>query len=72
MGVVTVTSTVPLPAGAMAVIELAELTVKLEAFVEPNRTAVAPLKLVPAIVTAVPSAAGPTSVRPATSGVNGP
>ena len=40
-------------------IEVAELTVKLVAAVEPNLTAVAPVNLVPVIVTEVPPAAGP-------------
>ena len=56
----TVTSTVPAePAGDVAVIEVAELTVKPVAFVAPNLTAVVPVKLVPVIVTTVPPAAGP-------------
>ena len=57
--VVTRTSTVPLPAGEVAVIDVAELTVKLVAAVAPNVTAVAPVKPVPVIVTEVPPAAGP-------------
>jgi hypothetical protein len=57
--VVTVTSTVPVPAGAVAVIEVAELTVKPVAGVAPNVTAVAPAKLVPVMVTVVPPAVGP-------------
>ena len=60
LGAVTVTSTVPVPAGEVAVIELPEVTVKLVAAVEPNLTAVAPAKPVPVIVTEVPPAAGPT------------
>ena len=56
--VVTVTSTVPVPAGDVAVIDVGEATVK-PAFVAPNLTAVAPVKLLPEIVTAVPPAAGP-------------
>ena len=55
----TVTSTVPVPAGEVAVIEVAELTVKAVAFVAPNFTAVAPVKLVPMTVTDVPPASGP-------------
>ena len=58
-GVVTVTSTVPLPAGAVAVIWVALTTVTLVALVAPNLTAVAPVKLVPVIVTTVPPAVGP-------------
>ena len=57
--VVIVTSTVPAPAGEVAVIEVAELTVKLAALLAPNFTAVAPVKFVPVIVTDVPPAAGP-------------
>ena len=57
--VVTLTSTVPVPAGEVAVIDVAELTVKPVAGVAPNVTAVAPLKLVPVIVTDVPPVAGP-------------
>ncbi len=49
----------PVPAGEVAVIEVAELTVKLVALVAPNFTAVAPVKPVPVTVTDVPPAAGP-------------
>ena len=56
---VTVTSTVPLPAGEVAVIDVALLTVNEVAAVPPNRTAVAPVKLLPVMVTGVPPAAGP-------------
>jgi hypothetical protein len=60
-GPVTVTSTVPAdPAGAVAVICVAELTVKLVAGVDPKLTAVAPVKLVPEIVTEVPPPLDPT------------
>ena len=58
-GVVTVTSTVPAPAGAVAVIWVALLTVKPVAAVVPKSTAVAPVKFVPVIVTLVPPAGGP-------------
>ena len=58
-GVVTVTSTVPVPAGLSAVIEVALTTVKFVAGVVPKSTAVAPVKPVPVIVTNVPPAAGP-------------
>ena len=57
--VVTVTSSAPAPAGEVAVIDVAELTVKLVAPIAPNFTAVAPVKLAPVIVTDVPPAAGP-------------
>ena len=57
---VTVTSTVPAaPAGAVAVIDVALLTVKLLALVAPNLTAVVPAKFVPVMVTEVPPAVGP-------------
>ncbi len=55
----TVTSTgPPTPAGAVAVIEW-RCDRELVAAVAPNLTAVAPVKLVPVIVTLVPPAAGP-------------
>ena len=57
--VVTVTSTVPVPAGAVAKIEVAELTVKLVAAVAPKFTAVAFVKFVPVMVTLVPPVVGP-------------
>lgn len=58
--VVTVTFTAPAePAGDSAVIDVAETTVKLFAAAEPNLTALAPVKLVPVIVTVVPPASGP-------------
>ena len=55
----TVTSTVPAPAGEVAVIEVAELTVNVAALAAPNLTAVAPVNPVPVIVTGVPPGAGP-------------
>jgi hypothetical protein len=57
-GVVTLTSTTPVPAGDVAVIDVAELNVKLAA-VAPKVTAVTPVKLVPVMVTDVPPAVGP-------------
>ena len=57
--VATVTSTVPVPAGAVAVICEALLTVKPVAAVAPNVTAVALLKFEPVMVTLVPPAVGP-------------
>ena len=57
--VVTVTCTVPVPAGATAVICVAESTVNEVAAVPPNFTAVAPVKLLPVMVTGMPPAAGP-------------
>ena len=59
LGVVTVTSTVPVPAGEVAVIEVAELTVKLVALAAPNFTAVAPVNTVPVMVTDVPPTVEP-------------
>lgn len=58
-GVITVTLTVPVPAGDVAVIEVAELTTTPVAAAAPNLTAVAPVKLLPEIFTFVPPAAGP-------------
>ena len=58
--VVTVTSTTAAAcAGEVAVIWVAEATVKPEAAVVPKWTAVAPVKLVPVMVTEVPPAVGP-------------
>ena len=57
--VVMRTSTVPVPAGTVAVICVAELTMKPVAAVAPKVTAVAPLKLVPVMVTLVPPPVGP-------------
>ena len=58
--VVTVTSMVPAePAGEVAVILIAELTVKLVAAAAPNLTAVAPVNPVPVTNTTVPPARGP-------------
>ena len=58
-GVVTVTSTMPVPAGLSAVILVALTTVTSVAAVVPKSTAVAPVKPVPVIVTDVPPATGP-------------
>ena len=55
---VTRTSTVPVPAGAVAVIWVALLIVK-PAAVAPKVTTVAPEKPVPVMVTVVPPVAGP-------------
>ena len=60
--VITRTSTTPAACGgATAVICVAPLTVKLVAAVEPNSTALAPVKLVPVMVTLVPPAVGPAA-----------
>jgi hypothetical protein len=58
---VTVTSTVlpPVPAGETAVIWVSLTTLKLVAGVEPKLTAVAPVKLIPVIVTTAPPVASP-------------
>ncbi len=55
----TVTWTVPLPAGATATMMLSDTTVKDVAAVAANLTAVAPVKWVPVRVTAVLPALGP-------------
>jgi len=68
-GVSTVTSTTPVPAGLVAVICVAELTVKVLAATVPNFTAVAPVRFEPAIVTVVPPVTGPCNgLIPATLG----
>ena len=57
--VVTVTSTAPaLPAGAVAVIDVAESAVTVAALA-PKSTAVAESRLVPVMTTEVPPAVGP-------------
>ena len=59
-GVVTVTSTMPVPAGLSTVIDVSPRTVKLVAGVSlPNSTEVAPSNPRPVIVTIVPPVAGP-------------
>jgi hypothetical protein len=52
-------SAVPVPAGEVAVIEVAELTVKAIALTAPNLTAVTVVNPVPVMVTDVPPTAGP-------------
>ena len=60
-GVVTVMSTLPTAwAGAVAVICVAELTVKLLAAVPPKDTAVTAVKLLPVMTTDVPPDNGPS------------
>ena len=57
-GLLTVTLTlVPEPAGTTAAISVAEFTVNEVAAVLPNETAVAPVKLLPVMVTEAPIAA---------------
>jgi hypothetical protein len=55
----TLTSTVPVPAGDMAVIDVSELTTKLVVDVPPKNTSVAFVNPVPVIVTDVPPAPDP-------------
>ena len=57
--VVTLTSTVPVPAGEVAVIWVALITVNEPAALPPKLTPVAPEKFVPVMVTLVPPAAAP-------------
>ena len=59
-GVVTFSVTDPVPAGDTAVTSVALTTVKRVAAVVPKATAVAPVRLVPVIVTVVPPAVGPS------------
>jgi hypothetical protein len=66
---VTVTSTVPLPVGAVAEIEVELVTEKFAAGVPPKLTPVAPVKFVPVIVIEIPPAAVPlVGVTPVTVG----
>jgi hypothetical protein len=58
-GEVTVTSTVPVPAGDVAVMELSEFTVNAAAAVDPNLTDVAPVNPLPSRLTTVPPEPGP-------------
>jgi hypothetical protein len=58
-GVVTVMSTVPVPAGSVAVTEVSEFTVTPVAAAAPKWTAVASVNPVPKMVTGVPPLAGP-------------
>jgi len=71
-GVVTVTSIVPsAPAGAVAVMVVALLTVKVAA-VAPKSTAVAPVKLEPVIAIEVAPVLGPElGLTPVTVGAGG-
>ncbi len=67
----TVTSTVPVPAGDVAVIDVALFTVNVAA-VAPNFTAVAPVKLVPVTLTLVPPVVAPDDgLNPVTVGDGG-
>ena len=59
-GTVTVTSTVPVPAGASAVSNVSEITVmSLAGLPVPKSTTVAPVRLVPVTSTKLPPVAGP-------------
>jgi hypothetical protein len=58
-GVTTVTSTVPLPEGLVAIICVSETTVIALALLAPNRTDVAPANPLPITVTVVPPPAPP-------------
>jgi hypothetical protein len=61
-GVTTVTLTVPAdPAGDVTVMDVADTTVRLAPGVLPKLAAVAPVKLVPVSVTAVPPAVVPNT-----------
>ncbi len=71
-GPVTVTSTVPDPAGDIAVIDVAELTVTPDAALPPKDTVSPAAKFVPVTVTAVPPDAGPVAGEtPLTAGAGG-
>jgi hypothetical protein len=76
-GLLTVTSTVPptswaFPAGATAVIDVAEATVTADAALPPNETVSPAAKPDPEIVTAVPPDAGPDAGEtPPTTGAAG-
>ena len=58
-GPVTVTLTMPVPAGLTAVISVEDTTVTLVAGVEPKSTIIPPVRFVPVIVTVVPPAVEP-------------
>ena len=71
-GVVTVTSTAPVPAGLLAVIVVSLTTATFVAAVDPKSTVVAPVKLVPVIVTIVPPDSRPcVGLRLVTAGALG-
>jgi hypothetical protein len=59
--VVTCTLTVPVPAGATAVIDVLEFTTNDVAAVPPKVTPDAPVKAAPEMVTEVPPCAGPVA-----------
>ena len=69
---VTVTFTVPDPAGEVAVIDVAEFTVTPDATAPPKATESPGAKSVPVIVTAVPPDTGPDAGEtPLTAGTTG-
>ena len=69
LGVVTVTLTVPLPAGLSTVIFVSLTTVKLVAGIVPKSTPAAAVKPLPVIVTNVPPASDrPLGLKPVTAG----
>ena len=71
-GPVTLTSTVPDPAGDVTVIDVAETTLTPVPALPPNATVSPDAKPVPVIVTAVPPAAGPVAGEsPLTAGAGG-
>lgn len=66
VGALTVTCTVPLPAGVVVVIWVSETKLKAT-LVVPNRTLLTPVNPLPVIVTPVPPTAAPVAgVRPVT------
>jgi hypothetical protein len=71
--VVTVTSTVPAPAGLVAVIWVSESTVIAAALAPPKLTLVGPMKPLPVMITVMPPAAlpvaGETPLTASTAGV---
>jgi hypothetical protein len=71
-GPLTVTSTVPDPAGDVTVIDVAETTLTPVPALPPNDTVSPDAKFVPVIVTAVPPAAAPDAGEtPLTAGAAG-
>jgi hypothetical protein len=70
LGVVTLMSTIPaVPGGAVALMAESERTVNRVAATPPKETPVAPVKLLPRIVTVVPPAMPPeVGVTPVTAG----
>ena len=56
---ITLTSTVPVPAGAVAIMEVGETTEYCSAEIDPKRTFCTSEKLSPVMVTDVPPSVGP-------------